>query len=319
MIDFVVRQDFNCTLVGDVFYTPFEILNLYLTITVQSVVLDPKENDGQRIDIKFNSMRSDEVMLISHSENCAFGNYTLAKYFFDSKYKNSEKNPFPPISVLHRDRNNDEQPKKPKKKENLDDTRQVIPLDRSKNELELDSPTKTNKDSDKKVKHYQYVHFRIPLYKYPGVNLVSIFLPLWVLGFINLLIFFQDRSLSGRIAAIATLTLAFIAFIPTINEQIPQTPNIKLVEILIYIETIASILCLIQSLLYKDETADYVWQEDGFFIVALVLNLLTVFIVFLLFIIHKCFWETVYASESNHSKKERILIRKHWGNKECDQ
>jgi hypothetical protein len=87
---------------------------------------------------------------------------------------------------------------------------------------EIASPVKGG--SEEKIKQFQYVHFRIPLYKYPGANLVSIFVPLWVLGFINLLIFFQDSALSGRIAAVATLTLAFIAFIPTINAQIPQTP-----------------------------------------------------------------------------------------------
>lgn len=67
MIDFVIRQDFVCNLAGDVFYTPFEIINLYLTVTIQSIVLEPKENDGKRIDIKFNCMTSQEVVLLSHS------------------------------------------------------------------------------------------------------------------------------------------------------------------------------------------------------------------------------------------------------------
>jgi hypothetical protein len=58
MVDFVIRQDFVCNLAGDVFYTPFEIINLYLTVTIQSVVLDPKENNGKRIDLKFNCMTS---------------------------------------------------------------------------------------------------------------------------------------------------------------------------------------------------------------------------------------------------------------------
>jgi hypothetical protein len=89
MIDFVIRQDFVCNLEGDVFYTPFEIINLYLTVTIQSVVLDPKENDGRRIDIKFNCMTSKDVVLLSHSENCKLGNYQLARHFLDSKYKNS--------------------------------------------------------------------------------------------------------------------------------------------------------------------------------------------------------------------------------------
>lgn len=67
MIDFVIRQDFVCNLVGDVFYTPFEIINLYLTVTIQTVVLDPKENNGKRIDIKFNCMTSKEVVMLAHS------------------------------------------------------------------------------------------------------------------------------------------------------------------------------------------------------------------------------------------------------------
>ena len=44
---------------------------------------------------------------------------------------------------------------------------------------------------DKKLKHFQYTHFRIPLYKHPGVNLFEIFVPLWILSFINLVVFFQ--------------------------------------------------------------------------------------------------------------------------------
>ena len=101
--------------------------------------------------------------------------------------------------------------------------------------LENKKNKKEEKKKEEKIKNFQYAHFRIPLYKYPGASLVSIFVPLWVVGFINLLIFFQANDLGGRIASIATLTLAFIAFIPTINEQIPQTPYIKLIEILIYL------------------------------------------------------------------------------------
>ena len=88
---------------------------------------------------------------------------------------------------------------------------------------------KKKEEDDTKIKNFQYANFRIPIYKFPGSNLVSIFIPLWVLGFINLLVFFQDTVFSTRIATIATLTLAFIAFIPTINESIPKTPYVKLV------------------------------------------------------------------------------------------
>jgi hypothetical protein len=78
MIDFVIRQDFVCNLEGDVFYTPFEIINLYLTVTIHSVILDPNENDGRDIIIKFNCMTSKDALLLSYSEDCKLGNYDLA-------------------------------------------------------------------------------------------------------------------------------------------------------------------------------------------------------------------------------------------------
>jgi hypothetical protein len=78
MIDFVIRQNFVCNLEGDVFYAPFGIINLYLIVTIHSVFLDPKENDGRRIDIKFNCMTSTKTLLLSYSANCKLGNYDLA-------------------------------------------------------------------------------------------------------------------------------------------------------------------------------------------------------------------------------------------------
>jgi uncharacterized membrane protein YqjE len=58
----------------------------------------------------------------------------------------------------------------------------------------------------------------MPLYKHPLSTLTTVFIPLWILGLINLVIFFQSPELSGRLAAIATISLAFIALIPTIRE-----------------------------------------------------------------------------------------------------
>jgi hypothetical protein len=43
------------------------------------------------------------------------------------------------------------------------------------------------------------------------------------------MVYFQDNAFAGRLAVIATITLAFIAFLPTINDKIPQTSIVKLV------------------------------------------------------------------------------------------
>jgi hypothetical protein len=82
----------------------------------------------------------------------------------------------------------------------------------------------------------------------PFTSLATIFLPLWLLAVLNLGIFFQPEGLSDRIAAIASLALAFIAFIPTIRGQIPPSPNIVFVEILVYLVAGTSLLALGQSL-----------------------------------------------------------------------
>ena len=47
------------------------------------------------------------------------------------------------------------------------------------------------KSAPKKVKYFQYTHMIIPLYKYPGNALVTIFLPVMLLAMLSLAIFFQ--------------------------------------------------------------------------------------------------------------------------------
>jgi hypothetical protein len=77
---------------------------------------------------------------------------------------------------------------------------------------------------------------------------VTIFAPLLFLDILNFGILFQDKSLNDRIAAIATLVLAFAALVPTIRSQIPPNPTITLVEMLVYLQTLPTILAIIQSL-----------------------------------------------------------------------
>jgi hypothetical protein len=86
------------------------------------------------------------------------------------------------------------------------------------------------------------------LYKFPLSAILTIFTPLFFLDILNFGILFQDKNLEDRIAAIATLVLAFAALIPTIRSQIPPNPTITLVEILVYLQTLPTILAIIQSL-----------------------------------------------------------------------
>lgn len=54
-------------------------------------------------------------------------------------------------------------------------------------------------------------------------------MPLWLLGIINLGIFFQNSGLSDRIGSIAALMIAYVALIPVIRSALPPNPSITLV------------------------------------------------------------------------------------------
>ena len=99
----------------------------------------------------------------------------------------------------------------------------------------------------KKVKYFQYTHFIVPLYKYPGNSLATIFIPIFLLALVSLAIFFQGPDLSGRIGAIATMILGYIALIPSIKEQLPPSSKITIIETVVYIETMCCLLCLYES------------------------------------------------------------------------
>jgi len=72
-------------------------------------------------------------------------------------------------------------------------------------------------------------HFVIPAYKYPGLPIITIFVPLLLLVIINLTIYFQSTDLGSRTVSIGTLVIAYVAFIPVIRGQIPPYSGILMV------------------------------------------------------------------------------------------
>jgi hypothetical protein len=81
---------------------------------------------------------------------------------------------------------------------------------------------------------------------------LTILTPIQILGAVGLLTFFQSPDLGARLATIAVLILAFVAFMPTINESIPQTPQIKMIDIVIILHLIALVLLGTESFRVKD-------------------------------------------------------------------
>lgn len=108
IITFVIRQRFGTHLKGNVFLTPFETLDMYMSVTVQSIHLPPRNRQGPKIRIKFNCMDSSEVDVLGHGEDLSFGNYRIASYFMEARYTQSRKNPFKPIAYIGNNEQDDE-------------------------------------------------------------------------------------------------------------------------------------------------------------------------------------------------------------------
>ena len=96
-----------------------------------------------------------------------------------------------------------------------------------------------------KPKYYQFTHFVIPLYKYPGNSLATIFIPIFLLALLSLAIFYQDNELSSRIGSIATMVLGYIALIPSVKDQLPPSSKVTIIESVIYLSTLCCLLSLI--------------------------------------------------------------------------
>lgn len=86
-------------------------------------------------------------------------------------------------------------------------------------------------------------------------------------------------------------------------------------------ETGATLLTLMDALavrFYDNLTYNITWSQNGYFILALLINIFTVVTVLSLFIIHKVWWEKVYLADRD-IKITVKLIREHWENKYCDK
>ena len=88
----------------------------------------------------------------------------------------------------------------------------------------------------KKIKYFQYTHFIIPLYKFPGNAWATIFIPMFMLALLSIFIFLQTKtSVEEKLGSIATFVLGFISLVPNIKEQLPTSQTISFSEIIVYV------------------------------------------------------------------------------------
>ena len=176
---------------------------------------------------------------------------------------------------------------------------------------------------EQKIKPFRNAHFIIPMYRMPIVSLVTIFMPMWLVGWIGLAVFFQSSEFADRLATIATVMLAYLAFMPVVRDQLPPNPSITFIEILIYLLIGGTFLCLIESFLVRDLDCENLIDEHCEFDrpgnvalwIALFIQCASIVCVIVLVIRHYCFslpkYNIIHGLEILFDPSE-------WKNKDCD-
>ena len=148
---------------------------------------------------------------------------------------------------------------------------------------------------DYNARHFQYTHFVIPLYKYPGNALMTIFIPLFLLSLLSQAIFFQPNDLTSRLGSIATMVLGYVSLISSVKGQLPPSSRLTIIQIVIYVQTLCCLLSLIESLLINS-AADYEfhWYKNPLFLICSVITGGLFLFMMGMMVTHKIVWEPRY-------------------------
>ena len=79
---------------------------------------------------------------------------------------------------------------------------------------------------------------------------------------------------------------------------------------MIYLEIGSTILTIIEGLTVKGNDSaswTFFWDESPYFVITLVLNILSIALVCGLFIVHKLFWEKVYLKKKEKKITQRLV------------
>ena len=130
---------------------------------------------------------------------------------------------------------------------------------------------------------------------------MTIFIPLWLLSFVSVYIYFQSTEILNRIVNVAGIMIAYAAIQPIVRENLPEAVSITLVDLLIYAELIINILFLIDSINLRYISDDPPNPPDlplnmtndgldrwsnGLFITSFIISITTVLIVVVLIVVY---------------------------------
>lgn len=159
------------------------------------------------------------------------------------------------------------------------------------------------------------------MYKDPFSAVFSIILPLILLAIINLFIFFQSNDLGSRIASIATLLVAFMAFLPTVRELIPPTPTVIGLDIILLLFLVAELLTAIQAMLAFDIPAEeykFQWTTDPIYLICVAFIMLVALPVLIMVVLHYARWVGQYHNKDKNTSTDINFSSSKWFNEDVD-
>ena len=127
------------------------------------------------------------------------------------------------------------------------------------------------------------------------VDLIQIFVPVWLLSIMSVYIFFETVEIGNRIMNVSAIIFTFAAIQPVVRQNLPHATSITLVDILIYSQFLVNALFLINTIGVRgyDDTIKapaypsnngYNRWNDGLFIASLCIAILNVIVVAVLVI-----------------------------------
>lgn len=134
-------------------------------------------------------------------------------------------------------------------------------------------------DDSSRYRSYKVITFTIPFYKYPIMDALTIFIPLVLITILTLFTFVQGPDFNDKIGNIATLMIVYVGLMPVINDSLPPTTKVTLIDIVLYCQLLISVLCLIRGFQIKEYTPvqfdEYRVWDDSVFLFCVVVAIIT--------------------------------------------
>lgn len=106
----------------------------------------------------------------------------------------------------------------------------------------------------KMLTYFPIAEYTISIYQEPGTVAFTIYFPMFILSWVLLGVFQCEFDLNGRVANIAVLLLAYIAFIPSARKIIPPVSYPTLSDVTLWFNMFGCLTTLLESFLQAHYT-----------------------------------------------------------------